>query len=71
MFLLDAVAFSNARYGPGTGPIHLDDVACTGMESGITDCVYDRDTSNCRHVEDASVNCSANGDYNNTLIVAL
>ena len=58
---LDAVAFSNARYGPGTGPIHLDNVACTGMEAGITECVYDSDTSDCQHFEDASVNCSVNG----------
>ena len=55
--------FSNARFGPGTGPIHLDDVACTGMEAGITDCPYNRDTSGCLHIEDVSVTCSANGMY--------
>ena len=57
---LDATAFSNARFGPGTGPIHLDNVACTGTETQITECLYDPDSSDCLHFEDASVSCSEN-----------
>jgi hypothetical protein len=59
----DAVAFSNARFGPGTGPIHLDDVQCTGREMNITDCMYDPDSSDCVHNEDASIMCSPDCKY--------
>ena len=55
--LLDATAYSNARFGQGAGLIHLDNVACVGMEPNITSCTYDADTSDCLHTEDASVSC--------------
>ncbi len=43
-------------FGPGSGPIHMDDVHCTGTESTLLSC---RHTSNhdCTHWEDASVQC--------------
>ena len=53
----DATAYSFARYGRGTGPIHLDNVACTGTENALVNCTYDSDTSDCFHFEDASVLC--------------
>ena len=57
-FIADAVAYSNARYGQGTGPIWLDNLACTGAEYNLTNCSYDADTSDCRHFEDAGVLCN-------------
>ena len=54
---LDATALSNAFYGRGSGPIHLDDVACTGTETNILQCRYDPITSDCGHSEDAGVQC--------------
>ena len=56
-FTTDATAYSFARYGQGTGPIHLDNVACTGTEDALVNCTYDSDTSDCSHFEDASVLC--------------
>ena len=35
----------------------MDDVACTGSESRLIDCVYDDDTSEDTHTEDAGVHC--------------
>ncbi len=56
-----AIAYSGSRYGPGLGPVYLDDVGCTGSESRLTKCSHRRfgDVgSNCRaHFEDASVLC--------------
>ena len=53
----DATALSNAFYGRGTGPIHIDDVACSGTETNILLCGYDSVTSDCGHSEDAGVQC--------------
>ena len=55
----DATAYLYAHYGQGTGPILLDDVACTGTEDALVNCTYDRYTSDCRHYEDASVLCQS------------
>ena len=51
-----AIAYLFSRYGQGTGPIYLDDVACTGSESRLVDCTYTAN-HNCIHFEDASVSC--------------
>lgn len=47
---------------PGTGPIWLKDVDCTGSEESFTNCLYKSWGNNyCRHVEDAGVECSNTG----------
>ena len=53
------MAFSRAAFGPGTGPIWLDDVQCVGDEDSIFDCLSrPPGEHNCGHFEDASVGCS-------------
>ncbi|EMP40827.1 Neurotrypsin [Chelonia mydas] len=53
-----ARARTMAYFGEGKGPIHVDNVKCTGNERSLTDCIkQDIGTHNCRHSEDAGVIC--------------
>ncbi|CAJ1053758.1 uncharacterized protein LOC121905209 [Xyrichtys novacula] len=61
-------ALWNAAFGQGSGPIWLDDVSCFGNEPSITDCRHPGfGVHNCAHVEDASVICEGDPDFNNTV----
>ena len=55
---IDAVAFSSAHFGVGTGPIHLDEVGCHGNETTLISCLHNSALS-CYsgHYEDAGVRC--------------
>ena len=54
----DAVAFSNAHFGGGTGTIHLDEVNCIGSETNLTHCSHSSTVSCFRgHSDDAGVRC--------------
>ena len=57
-YMTDAVAFSNAHFGAGTGSIYIDDVGCIGSEINLIDCPRNS-TVYCRngHSEDAGVRC--------------
>ena len=57
---IDAFANVSAAFGPGTGPIHYDNVACIGTEDAVTTCVFDDHTADCSHAEDAGVTCAIN-----------
>lgn len=47
-----------AYFGEGTGPIHVDNVKCSGVERSLADCIKQPPgTHNCRHSEDAGVIC--------------
>lgn len=54
----NAVAFRSAHFGRGAGPIHFEDLECTGSEIDLFRCkrppigVHD-----CSHSEDAGVQC--------------
>ena len=50
------MAFTNAHFGAGVGPIFLDDVGCSGSESNLVNCSHSFFVS-CRHHEDAGVRC--------------
>ncbi|XP_071494585.1 scavenger receptor cysteine-rich domain-containing protein DMBT1-like [Diadema antillarum] len=52
-----------AHFGQGSGNILLDNVLCKGSEDNVGSCLYsDIGEHNCRHDEDASVVCSADGE---------
>ena len=54
------MAFTNARFSAGVGPIYLDNVDCTGSEDNLTDCPSSAIFS-CPsgHNEDAGVRCQS------------
>ena len=54
---IDATGHSGGSFGQGSGPIFLDDVACSGSETQLIDCSHDRTTSDCSHSRDAGVTC--------------
>ena len=55
-------ATQNARFGPGTMGIFLDDVGCIGTEDTLMNCTHlPVGTHNCMHIEDAGVICEAQG----------
>ena len=53
-----AINVDSGIFGPGTGPIFLDDVDCRGDEAKLNDCTHNRvNFHNCRHSQDAGVVC--------------
>nr|XP_005906199.1 PREDICTED: soluble scavenger receptor cysteine-rich domain-containing protein SSC5D [Bos mutus] len=51
------------HYGPGTGPIWLDDVGCKGSESSLSDCPARAwGQHNCDHEEDVGLTCTGYAD---------
>lgn len=53
-----AKARSMAYFGEGQGPIHLDNVRCSGTEMSLGQCpAVGQDGHDCRHSEDAGVIC--------------
>ena len=60
----DAVAFSYAHFGAGTGTIHLDNVGCTGSETRLINCSRSSSVYCYRgHLEDAGVRCQGLEKY--------
>lgn len=50
------------HYGPGTGPIWLDDVGCKGTEASLSDCPAGPwGQHNCGHEEDVVLTCTGTG----------
>ncbi|XP_065928600.1 deleted in malignant brain tumors 1 protein-like [Magallana gigas] len=53
--------YGHAVYGPGSGPIWLDDVNCEGSEINIDECQHQMwGSHNCNHGNDVSINCIPN-----------
>ncbi len=57
VFLTGAQGLRNAHFQPGKGPIHFDEILCSGNESSLLDCQYTNETSKCNHGMDVSVIC--------------
>ncbi|KAI4883225.1 hypothetical protein NFI96_020267, partial [Prochilodus magdalenae] len=52
-------ALSDAHFGPGSGPIWMGDVGCSGSESTLKSCSSSESSKhNCDHSRDAGVICS-------------
>ena len=52
------IAYGNAQFGAGTGPIVLDDVRCSSSSSQLLECSSSPIlTHDCQHSEDAGVGC--------------
>ena len=55
-----SVAIGDAHFGYGTGPIHMDNLVCTGRETNIATCQFaGYGNNNCDHDEDVGVICNA------------
>ena len=62
--LADAIAIDvdSRIFGPGVGPIFLDEVSCTGNETNLSDCLHNGvGVHDCDHGKDAGVICSQQG----------
>ena len=68
-----AKARSMAYFGEGQGPIHLDNVRCSGNESSLGQCAaaMGKDGHDCRHSEDAGVICDYTLDPMGDSILAM
>ncbi len=60
---LPALTVSGAFFGPSSGPVHYDTVACEGSEARLESCVRTPGSgaSRCTHAQDVSVACDAAG----------
>ncbi|KAM9617532.1 LOW QUALITY PROTEIN: scavenger receptor cysteine-rich domain-containing protein DMBT1-like [Trichechus inunguis] len=57
-------ALGHGHFGPGLGPILLDDVHCVGNEDALEHCAHlGWARHNCRHSEDAGVVCKGPADF--------
>ena len=57
-YISATTAWGSARFGPGSGPILLNDLSCIGNENSITECGYRSvGAHNCSHSEDVGVVC--------------
>uniref|UniRef100_A0A8C6SYS9 Lysyl oxidase homolog n=1 Tax=Neogobius melanostomus TaxID=47308 RepID=A0A8C6SYS9_9GOBI len=51
-------ALNGGRLGQGMGPVHMNEVQCSGFEKSITECPFNKETVDCSHEEDAGVRCN-------------
>ncbi|KAI3358817.1 hypothetical protein L3Q82_015206, partial [Scortum barcoo] len=53
-----SVTGQGGAFPPGKGPVHLDELNCTGREENLWACPAAQDEHDCGHKEDAGVVCS-------------
>uniref|UniRef100_A0A8C7H7Z0 Lysyl oxidase homolog n=1 Tax=Oncorhynchus kisutch TaxID=8019 RepID=A0A8C7H7Z0_ONCKI len=51
-------ALTGGKLGQGMGPVHMNEVKCSGFEKSLTECYFNRDALGCSHEEDAAVRCN-------------
>uniref|UniRef100_A0A8C7WTN9 Lysyl oxidase homolog n=1 Tax=Oryzias sinensis TaxID=183150 RepID=A0A8C7WTN9_9TELE len=51
-------ALSGAKMGQGIGPVHMNEVECSGFEKSLTECSFNLESLGCSHEEDAAVKCN-------------
>ncbi|XP_028830124.1 lysyl oxidase homolog 2A [Denticeps clupeoides] len=51
-------ALSGGRLGQGMGPVHMNEVQCSGFEKSLTECRFNHEALGCSHEEDAAVKCN-------------
>uniref|UniRef100_A0A665V0V7 Lysyl oxidase homolog n=1 Tax=Echeneis naucrates TaxID=173247 RepID=A0A665V0V7_ECHNA len=51
-------ALSGGRLGQGMGPVHMNEVECSGFEKSITECYFNKEALGCSHEEDAAIRCN-------------
>ena len=64
IFIIDGytdVSLYSARFGQGSGPIHMTYLGCSGTEHKLVDCYYQNSTR--YHYGDWSVMCTNGKDY--------
>ena len=55
----EGLALRDNDFGEGTGPILLDEVACTGDETSLDQCKHHHwGEHDCHHYEDAAIICN-------------
>ena len=57
LMITGAVQYSDAYFGEGSGPVHLDRVVCEGTEYNLTDCETGRNDGENGHSQDVGVKC--------------
>ena len=58
--LIGAIARTYAAFGQGDGPILLNNVICSGLETSLFDCQHSGfELNSCTHGHDAGVTCVA------------
>lgn len=56
---IDALAFTGAHFGSGSGSIVMDDVSCATTSDQLLECASSPLlTSDCTHSQDAGVGCN-------------
>lgn len=60
-----SVTGQGGQFAPGRGPVHLDELNCTGREENLWDCPAVKDENDCGHKEDAGVICSGESHFQN------
>ena len=60
---IDAVSYTSARYRRGLGPVFLNNLQCSGLETNLTECSrsqFGQSVSSCRdHSRDVSISCGS------------
>ena len=59
-----AITTGSSKFGPGSGPVQLQDVACNGNESNLFMCSFPRSESTCLHDQDVGGICAGSHMHN-------